>query len=87
MSACDDRLDGIPQTSSRDSGASLLTRAFWHLRDMEHLGVELSMSTAFHPQMDGQTERINQILKAYLRHYSTFQQDDWADLLPLAEHA
>ena len=33
MSACDDRLDGIPQTSPRDSGASLLTRAFWHLRD------------------------------------------------------
>ena len=34
MSACDNRLDGIPQTSPRDSGASLLTRAFWHLRDM-----------------------------------------------------
>ncbi len=54
---------------------------------MEHLGVELKMSTAFHPETDGQTERINQVLETYLRHYTNFQQDDWADLLPLAEHA
>jgi hypothetical protein len=45
------------------------------------------MSTAFHPQSDGQTERINEILEVYLRHYCSFQQDDWAELLPLAEHA
>ena len=45
------------------------------------------MSTAFHPQTDGQTERVNQVLEGYLRHYSNFQQDDWAELLPLAEHA
>jgi hypothetical protein len=45
------------------------------------------MSTAFHPQSDRQTERINEILEVYLRHYCSFQQDDWAELLPLAEHA
>jgi hypothetical protein len=45
------------------------------------------MSTAFHPQADGQTERINAILEQYLRHFCAFQQDDWAELLLLAEHA
>jgi hypothetical protein len=45
------------------------------------------MSTAFHPQADGQTERINAILKQYLRHFCAFQQDDWSELLLFAEHA
>ena len=49
--------------------------------------MDLNLSTAFHPQTDGQTERVNQVLEAYLCHYSNFQQDDWAELLPLAEHA
>jgi hypothetical protein len=53
----------------------------------KHLGISLSMSTAFHPQADGQTERINAILEQYLRHFCAFQQDDWSELLPLAEHA
>lgn len=43
------------------------------------------MSTAFHPQTDGQTERTNSILEQYLRVYLNYQQDDWISLLPLAE--
>jgi hypothetical protein len=50
-------------------------------------GIKRSISTAFHPQTDGQTEKVNEVLEVYLRHYFPFQQDDWADLLPLAEHA
>src|SRR4030095_14699902 len=42
-------------------------------------------STAFHPQSDGQTERVNQVLEQYLRIYCNYQQDDWTTLLPLAE--
>ena len=54
---------------------------------MEHVGVDLNLSTAFHPQTDGQTESVNQVLEDYLRYYTSFQQDDWAELLLLAEHA
>jgi hypothetical protein len=50
-------------------------------------GIKRLMPTAFHPQTDGQTERVNEVLEVYLRHYCSFQQDDWADFLPLAEHA
>lgn len=43
------------------------------------------LSTAFHPQTDGQTERQNQTLEHYLRCYVNFEQDDWARWLPLAQ--
>jgi len=52
---------------------------------LERLGVEGNRSTAFHPQSDGQTERVNQTLEQYLRIYCDNHQDDWAQLLPLAE--
>ena len=43
------------------------------------------MSTSYHPQSDGQTERVNQVLEQYLRLYCNYQQDDWCQLLCLAE--
>jgi hypothetical protein len=45
------------------------------------------MSTSFHPQTDGQTERVNQTLETYLRTFINYDQDDWYSLLPLAEFA
>ena len=51
------------------------------------IGVDQKLSTAFHPQTDGQTERVNQVLKQYLRMYCNYQQDDWVALLPLAQFA
>jgi hypothetical protein len=45
------------------------------------------MSTAFHPQTDGQTEILNRILESYLRSYTNLQQMNWAKLLPAAEFA
>ena len=44
------------------------------------------MSTAFHPQTDGHWRAESQP-EGYLRHYSSSQQDGWAELLPLGEHA
>lgn len=45
------------------------------------------MSTSFHPQTDGQTERTNQVIEAYLRPFINQGQDDWVDLPPMAEYA
>jgi hypothetical protein len=45
------------------------------------------MSTAFHPQTDGQTERMNASTEQYLRVFVNHQQDDWVQWLPLAEFA
>jgi len=45
------------------------------------------MSTAFHPQTDGQTERLSQTIEAYLQAFVSKEQDDWVRLLPMAEFA
>ena len=54
---------------------------------MRIMGVNQAFSTAFHPQTDGQTERVNRILEDMLRHYVGPYQDDWDELLDLAEFA
>ena len=43
------------------------------------------MSTAFHPQTDGQTEHLNQTIETYLRAFVNHEQDNWVSLLPMAE--
>jgi len=50
---------------------------------MRLLEVELDKSSVYHPQTDGQTERVNQILEHSLRRYCMWDQDDWVDLLPV----
>jgi hypothetical protein len=54
---------------------------------MKLLKINSNLSTAFHPQTDGQTEQVNQILETYLRIYCDYSQDNWVDLLSLAEFA
>src|SRR5258707_3867661 len=51
------------------------------------LGVKLTPSTSYHPQTDGQTERKNQEIEAYLQVFVSHQQDNWADWLLLVEFA
>ena len=48
------------------------------------MGSELHFSTSFHPQMNGQTERVNALLELYLRHFVSANQKDWAKLLDIA---
>jgi transposase InsO family protein len=49
--------------------------------------IKLRLSTAFHPQTNGQTERVNQTLEHYLRCFIDEQQTNWPSLLPTAEFA
>ena len=77
------RPQGLPTSIVSDRG-SLFTSDFWkHIT--KALRISRNLSTAFHPQTDGQTERVNAILEQYLRAYCNYQQDDWEKLLPIAE--
>ncbi|GAA6045532.1 hypothetical protein JCM8097_003958 [Rhodosporidiobolus ruineniae] len=76
-------LHGLPSDIVSDRGA-VFDSSFW--RTLSRLTrTKLSMSTAYHPQSDGVTERLNQTLEQYLRMFVNYQQDDWQDLLPLAQ--
>jgi len=79
------RIRGFPQEiiSDRDK---LFTSAYWKTLNGQ-LGVKVKLSSAYHPQTDGQTERANRTLKQYLRNYVAWNQSDWVKLLPVAELA
>jgi len=47
----------------------------------------LYFTSGYHPKDDGQTECMNQTLEQYLHVYCNYQQDNWSELLPLAEFA
>ncbi len=51
------------------------------------LDTTISLSSAYHPQSDGQTERTNQMLEQYIRLFTASTEDAWVDLLPFAEFA
>jgi hypothetical protein len=76
---------GLPEEiiSDRDK---LVTSKFWKSL-MAQLGAHDKLSTAFHPETDGQTERLNQTLEQYLRSYVDERQTNWVELLPLAQFA
>jgi transposase InsO family protein/uncharacterized protein YjiS (DUF1127 family) len=76
---------GIPESivSDRDSRfTSRFWRSLW-----ENLGTKLRMSTAYHPQSDGQTERQNRVLEEALRAYVSPLHDDWDEHLAVLEFA
>ena len=76
---------GLPRTIISDRDAKF-TSKFWQ-QLFKELGTTLSMSTSFHPQTDGQTERTNRTLEEMLRAYVNYKQDNWDEYLPLAEFA
>jgi hypothetical protein len=79
------KIHGLPNDTISDRDAKW-TGEFWEgLCGL--LQVQRKLSTAFHPQTDGQTERVNQSLEMFLRTFVNYDQDDWYQLLPLAEYA
>jgi hypothetical protein len=79
------RYHGLPKViiSDRDK---LFTSNYWKTL-VGATGIHHKLSTAFHPQTDGQTERVNQTLEQYLRHYVNLAQNNWVSLLPTAQVA
>jgi len=77
------KLHSLPKHVVSDRGPqfiALFTKELYRL-----LGIRLSSSTAWHSQTDRQTERVNQELDQFLRLFVNERQDDWYDLLPIAE--
>nr|GAT56033.1 predicted protein [Mycena chlorophos] len=79
------RLHGLPESIVSDRDPKF-TSAFW--REVHRiLGAKLLMSTAFHPQTDGATERANRTIAQILRAMISPDQKDWEGALPMTEFA
>jgi Integrase zinc binding domain len=77
------RLHRVPTNIATDRG-SVFVNEFW-LDLLYLLKISRDLSTAHHPQSDGQTERLNRVLEQYLRRFINFDQDNWVKWLPLTE--
>ena len=76
---------GIPEDIVSDRGPQFISRfwkAFLHL-----MGVTVSLTSGYHPQSNGQTERKIQEVSRFLRTFCHNQQNDWCKFLPWAEYA
>jgi hypothetical protein len=76
-------LHGIPKKIISDRGPQFAARSMHAL--YKRLGIDAGITTAYHPQANGQVERKNQEVEIYLKLFTGKRQDDWADLLPTAE--
>jgi len=77
------KLHGLPESVVSNRGPQFAAELTKELNRM--LGIEMRLSTVFHPQMDGQTERMNQELEQYLRFFVDHRQKDWPEWLASAE--
>ena len=78
-------LHGVPKIIISDRGTQFIARFWEHFHAT--LGTQLIRSSAYHSQMDGQTERINQILEDMLRVCALTYNQKWDECLPLAKFA
>ena len=76
---------GLPRSIVSDRDSRFTSKVWTEL--MRLLGTRLDMSSAFHPQTDGLTERYNRVLEEYLRSYVSATYDDWDEWLPMAQFA
>ena len=77
------QLHGLPDNIVSDRGPQFIAR-FWK-RLLDLLKIKRSLSSGYHPESDGQSERTIQTLEQYLRCFINYQQDNWLHYLPLAE--
>jgi len=67
------KLHGLPESIISDRGVQFVAGMMKELNNL--LGIQTKLSTAYHPQTDGQTERINQELEQYLRVFIDHRQE------------
>ena len=79
------QLHGLPESIISDRGPQFAAGLMRELNKM--LGIKTKLSMAFHPQTDGQTERINQELEQYLHMFIDHCQEQWPEWLGMAEFA
>ena len=79
------KLHGLPKSIISDRGAQFAANLMKELNQI--LEIETRLSTAFHPQTDGQTEPTNQELEQYLRMFIDYWQEQWLEWLGTAEFA
>lgn len=77
------RRTGLPRKIISDRGPQFVSKFIEALYRL--LGIQGNPSTAYHPQTDGQTERVNQEVEQYLRLFVNHRQSDWAEWIPIAE--
>ena len=77
------KLHGLPESIVLDWGPQFVAGLTKKLNRM--LGIKMKLLMAFHPQTDGQTERMNQELEQYLRFFVENRQKDWPEWLASAE--
>jgi Integrase zinc binding domain len=75
---------GIPQKIISDRDPRFM--AIFAQAVCTQLNIRQNISTAYHPQTDGQLERANARLEQYLHIYGNAEQDDWVELLPMAQY-
>ena len=76
---------GLPLAIVSDRGPQFVS-GFW-TQICTRLGIQRRLSTAFHPQTDGSTERMNQEVERLLRVFASYAQDGWSKLLPVVAGA
>lgn len=79
------RLHGLPRAIVSDRGTQFVNH-FWK-RICQLLKITRRLSTAFHPETDGSTERMNTTLEEFIRSFVDLSQENWAELMPMAELA
>ena len=74
---------GVPKSIVMDQGLFFISK-FWSSL-YYFLEIKRKLFTAFYPQINGQTERQNSTIEAYLRVFVNWEQDNWAKLLPMVK--
>jgi Integrase core domain len=74
---------GLPDKMLSDQGPQFAAKAFCKL--LKLLGIKSNLTTAYHPQTDGATERVNQEIEAYLSIYCSVHPMEWKNSLSTLE--